>query len=356
MIDVGATRDRIDVAPWWETPAMGLLEPLGVDGLAERVYIDLVEGGPVPQAELATRHADADAAVSDAVEELVARGLVRLRDGAAVALPAAVVLEQQAEEQARAARHSAAMAQELTSWWSRHHSGVGYADFLRSGEACRTAEESIVSGARSEVLSLTSAGASVDEPPSERTPPQELTEAFRASRARGVEFRSCYAQEMLRTPGSRLAVLDRMRAGEQVRVAARVPVSLTIADRQVAVVGYPATRHDEFHSVLVRPSGLLDLLLETFEIFWGLGVALPDRDGAHRDAPGRPAGGIRVEPGTEDRVLLRYLLAGLTDAAIAHELAISTRTVTRRVARLQDQLGVSTRFQLGVQAHERGWV
>jgi DNA-binding NarL/FixJ family response regulator len=54
--------------------------------------------------------------------------------------------------------------------------------------------------------------------------------------------------------------------------------------------------------------------------------------------------------------LLAYLNAGLTDEAIARELDVSERTVGRRISRLQDMLGVASRFQLGSQAARRGWV
>ncbi|MFE3902834.1 helix-turn-helix transcriptional regulator [Streptomyces sp. NPDC059153] len=56
------------------------------------------------------------------------------------------------------------------------------------------------------------------------------------------------------------------------------------------------------------------------------------------------------------RQLLSYLSAGLTDESIARELGVSYRTVTRRIARLQEMLGARTRFQLGVQAGRRGWL
>lgn len=188
----------------------------------------------------------------------------------------------------------------------------------------------------------------------DKVPAEELTSAYEESRRRGVESRAVYEQGLLRSDAVRHAIVDRARLGEQARVVSRLPVSLTVADREIAVVGYPATRRDEFHSLLVRPSGLLDLLLQTFDIFWGLGVALPDTaPGADEVVAGGRAGtAMTLE--REDHALLRHLVLGVTDQAIAREMGISTRTVTRRVSRLQERLGVSTRFQLGVRAVERG--
>jgi DNA-binding NarL/FixJ family response regulator len=43
------------------------------------------------------------------------------------------------------------------------------------------------------------------------------------------------------------------------------------------------------------------------------------------------------------------MAAGLTDQAIARQLAISERTVQRRIQRICERLGVTTRFQAGLQ-------
>src|SRR4051812_767477 len=60
-------------------------------------------------------------------------------------------------------------------------------------------------------------------------------------------------------------------------------------------------------------------------------------------------------PGRRPEVL-SLLLAGLTDASVAKQLDLGLRTVQRRVKRLMDLTGVTTRLQLGWHAYERGWV
>jgi DNA-binding NarL/FixJ family response regulator len=62
------------------------------------------------------------------------------------------------------------------------------------------------------------------------------------------------------------------------------------------------------------------------------------------------------EPTAATRRLLRLMRTGAIDETIARELGISLRTVHRRITRLQNLLGVRSRFQLGVIACERGWV
>ena len=75
----------------------------------------------------------------------------------------------------------------------------------------------------------------------------------------------------------------------------------------------------------------------------------------------RPAGDETVGP-TEplptqlDLRILSLLLVGSTDAAIAKQLGLGLRTVQRRVAHMMELAEVSTRLQLGWQAHGRGWL
>jgi DNA-binding NarL/FixJ family response regulator len=54
--------------------------------------------------------------------------------------------------------------------------------------------------------------------------------------------------------------------------------------------------------------------------------------------------------------LIALLAAGMTDAAIARSLSWSMRTTQRRMRQLMDDLGVSTRFQAGAAARDRGWL
>jgi DNA-binding NarL/FixJ family response regulator len=50
------------------------------------------------------------------------------------------------------------------------------------------------------------------------------------------------------------------------------------------------------------------------------------------------------------------LQAGYKDQAIARQLGMSARTVTRRIAAIASRLGLDTRFQLGTEAAKRGWI
>ncbi|XVV07272.1 helix-turn-helix domain-containing protein [Actinosynnema sp. CA-248983] len=65
---------------------------------------------------------------------------------------------------------------------------------------------------------------------------------------------------------------------------------------------------------------------------------------------------VGPEPTAETLRLMALLATGATDRAIARELGVSTRTVHRKIARLQTLLGVRSRFQLGVCAAGHRWL
>jgi DNA-binding NarL/FixJ family response regulator len=62
------------------------------------------------------------------------------------------------------------------------------------------------------------------------------------------------------------------------------------------------------------------------------------------------------EPTATTLLMLRLLGTGATEPVIARKLGTSTRTVQRRIAQLQELVGVHSRFQLGMIAANRGWV
>jgi DNA-binding NarL/FixJ family response regulator len=61
-------------------------------------------------------------------------------------------------------------------------------------------------------------------------------------------------------------------------------------------------------------------------------------------------------PTLDERNLLQRMADGSTDESIARRLGISDRQVRRRIARLLQRLGVSSRFAAGAEAVRRGWL
>jgi len=82
---------------------------------------------------------------------------------------------------------------------------------------------------------------------------------------------------------------------------------------------------------------------------WDRGAARETRADA-----GFPA--MPDSPTLDERNLLQRMADGSTDESIARRLGISDRQVRRRIARLLQRLGVSSRFAAGAEAVRRGWL
>lgn len=174
--------------------------------------------------------------------------------------------------------------------------------------------------------------------------PDENPEEARAL-ARGVRFRIVVETPLLERPGFIADVRASAPLGATVRVLPSLPTRLLIIDDEMALL--PMRSHgDERASgaLLLHPSGLLDLVIASFEEFWARATEF----GADDDLP--------EDLDAVDRDLLKLLLLGVTDAAAGAQLGISLRTVQRRVSELIDTAGVTTRIQLGAEAVRRGWV
>jgi sugar-specific transcriptional regulator TrmB/DNA-binding transcriptional ArsR family regulator len=173
-------------------------------------------------------------------------------------------------------------------------------------------------------------------------------EAEEQATGRAVRCRVVLERSVLDEPHGITELSDALGRDEQVRVVDQVPTRLVIADRSLALV--PLTSHTSGPAALVvHASGLLELLSGLFESVWR--EALPLRLGSSGVSEEE-----RSAPDGTDLEVLSLLLAGLTDASVAKQLDLGLRTVQRRVKRLMELTGVTTRLQLGWHAYERGWV
>lgn len=165
----------------------------------------------------------------------------------------------------------------------------------------------------------------------------------------GVVFRTIYSRDALALPGRFQEDIEvSCASGEQARVRPSLPTKLIMADDSLAVV--PTAMGEAFAEAayVIRSSALLAALAALFEHEWSRGVPLVT-------AP-RQSVEQMDHPDEKTRALLGLLAGGLTDEAIARALGWSARTTQRRIAALHKELGVSTRFQAGAAARDRGWL
>jgi DNA-binding CsgD family transcriptional regulator len=164
-----------------------------------------------------------------------------------------------------------------------------------------------------------------------------ITRAVRAQMAQGRELRSIYPVAVLDHPEQLAWVREWAAVGERQRVVQQVPHEFVVFGEEL-VLSAPAWGSTEGGAVLMRLPLLVRAFTAVFDDAWRSGLPVPDAS---------------VESDVDTR-LLALLAGGFKDEAIARYLGLSLRTVRRRVAALTDELGVHTRFQLGVVAQRRG--
>ena len=167
----------------------------------------------------------------------------------------------------------------------------------------------------------------------------------------GIRYRVVYSAQAVTWPG-RLEgdIREALAAGEQARVRPDLPTKLWIVDDKMALIPISTRQNTIGASFIVRPCDLLDSLIAMFEAEWDRAIPLRSFLGGDR------AGAAVSEPDETRTAVLACLAAGLTDESIARSLGCSLRTAQRHIRRLMQDLNVSSRFQAGMEARQRGWV
>jgi DNA-binding CsgD family transcriptional regulator len=171
------------------------------------------------------------------------------------------------------------------------------------------------------------------DPKSARTLPADLV-------ARGVRFRNIYSRAVLEEiPGSAQMLRTSIDSGWDCRVHPGLPMKLIVVDRQAALLPLGPTGMEG--ALVVRAPVIVSAVRDYFELLWNRSVPAP--------------GNSSKLPREQDGVL-RLLLTGMTDTAIARQLDMSERTVRRHVGALQERLGATNRVTLAVAAVREGWL
>ncbi|MYS09545.1 LuxR family transcriptional regulator [Streptomyces sp. SID6041] len=168
--------------------------------------------------------------------------------------------------------------------------------------------------------------------------PELLAEALPrdlALAARGVKQRTLY-QHTVRAHGPTLSYIERVvAAGAEVRTIDEVFERLIVCDRRTAFMPGPHDRRQS--ALLIRHPSIIEYLVKGFEQAWSRAAAVGE-------APSR----LRPPPLTNEtrRAVLRLMVEGYTDDAIAARLGISRRTVGTHVQKTSEVLGSRSRAQL----------
>ncbi|MGW7422107.1 helix-turn-helix domain-containing protein [Streptomyces sp. NPDC054813] len=323
-----------------------MLAALGLDERDESAYRTLVSVGAADVPDLARRLTLAEPDTERALRRLERHGLAAQssgRPGRWVAAPPGValgaLLTQQRHELEKAELAAALLAEEYRAA-AAEPAVHDLVEVVTGAPAVAQRFLQLQLGAADEVCALVTGNPVVVS--------GTENEAEEQAAGRGVRYRVVVERAVLDLPHGITELTAALGRDEQVRVVDRVPTKLVVADRSLAMV--PLTSHtSEPAAVVVHASGLLELLSELFESVWR--TALPLRLGASGVTEERPDA-----PDATDLEVLSLLLAGLTDVSVAKQLDVGLRTVQRRVKRLMELAGVTTRLQLGWHSYERGWV
>lgn len=257
--------------------------------------------------------------------ELRSWGLIWEEDGRAMVQAPEDVTRRRANDLHSRAEAVRASGHELAALWRRHH-GQPEVELL-VGEQVTVMLETLLNSAERSVLSTSIPSGDLDVPVS-----APIVEAD--ALGRGVHIRAIYSAEVLDAANG----LDIVRAcvswGEEARLLPNVPSIFMVVDDQVVAVVPPYEVRSARQMFLLRSPGMVEVFTRIFERLWSQSLPVDvdhDRGGDAR----------------ADQQLLVLLANGLSDRAVARELGISERTLSRRLTTLSQRYGAQSRFQLG---------
>jgi DNA-binding CsgD family transcriptional regulator len=309
-----------------------MLQPLGITAKAEAVYVALAPLGAATLDDLATLTSMDSANLEAELEELRKLGLAtELSSDLWRTLPLPEVAKALRAQRISELEMASVAAESLHSHLLA--ASQSQSDDIRivvGREAIIALTRELCAAAQKEICMF-------DKPPyvedrdateqglSEEAPEWQALE-------RGTRLRCIYH------PGfdtDRLRELALFAAkGEESRTAP-VPMKLIIVDGELAII--PSMRSylpgHELRMSVVRHPLLVEALQWQFEAVWDTAVPI--------------VASTYTESDPRRQMLMSLLMTGSTDQAIATNLGINVRSVRRWIAELMDELGVSTRLQLG---------
>lgn len=324
-----------------------MLEPLGLDTVAEDVYRLVLEQPAWGVTEIGQHLNMREADVRSALDRLAMLSLVRTTGPGGVVEPVqprigltALLTRTEANlfERQRQIEDTRVAVAALASQYESESVTSGSVECLEGLDAVRNRLRSLAYSARFECLSFVPGGAQKPDTMEASKPLDQL------ALERGVAVRSIYQESFRNDPPTLQYVQWLATLGGDTRTVPTLPMSLVIVDRECALV--PLDPSDGRRGALaLNGAGMIAAVCALFDQLWRSGV--PWGQPSRRDQDGLSA--IEHE-------LLWLLAQGLTDEAAARKLCVSLRTVRRMAAELMARLNAHSRFEAGVRASHRGWL
>lgn len=321
---------------------------LGLSELGRGVYSALLRAPGSGAVEIAEALSVSPADVQRELGSLVTAGALRpASTGAQTLTPvhpdlalAAAMDRRQAEldrQRTEITRARAAIAELVGDYAAgRRRAGPSAeVELLTDSEQVRFRLTELCASASTEVLSLQA------QPTSD-----QAVAAARASDLaaldRGVRLRELWPLCAAQSRPTQRYTAELAQHGAQEKLAAVLPVQSVVVDRQLVVL--PVDPDDyQRGALLVRGAGIARALVTLFEQVWRQGMQWP-----HQEQDSQ----LPLTP--RQSAILSLLLDGKKDDAISRQLRLSTRTLSREIHVLMDELEAKNRVQLGMRAYERG--
>ncbi|MYQ81793.1 MULTISPECIES: helix-turn-helix transcriptional regulator [unclassified Streptomyces] len=331
-----------------ESGVTSILHKLGAEAL--EVFQHVVEHQQVDGDELRDRFAPADGPDGEAVVDrllelrLLKRSVTRpgmlvagIPEAASGELLAPVVRRlNECGSQVEAARERLAAFQRIYDLARPAAGGSGGVKALNDLDEVRAVITELAAGAKHEILTSQPGGARKDE---------VLKESLARTESvldRGVRMRTLYQHTAQFSTVTVEYVEHVSQLGAEIRTLGDGFMRMLAFDQTAAVI---AMRDSEVGALLLTDPGLLDFAIGAFERAWTSATPFPERYSQER---------VLAISDDMKLAIVRMLIQGLEDRAIARRMGISLRTCQRHVSDIMDKIGARSRLQAGFLINEMG--
>lgn len=331
-----------------KTPRPGTSEPL--DDAVAPVYLAMLQ-----MADPSRESLEAQGFSPDQLDEMLPvleqrRMIQRVTSETWTVVPPDVALPAYAAQLEARARMLRTTSQALARVYLRSRAAnrteatSGGAVLLESLVDVAQALHQVTSGAQEWVLS-----SRIDSPLSRyllQAPRPVATTPFLGSHDAPLDVRLDIDPVLLPEPNVLEIMHARADGGDAIRLTPGLPFTGAVNDQGLAMIDLGDDGGSPVGILLDTAAGS-GRVRAVLEFAWALGT--PWRPGTMPSSDSD-----LLDP--RDRNILRLMAGGVSDAAIARQLGISSRTVERRVRVLLDRLNATTRFQAGVLAARQGLI
>jgi DNA-binding CsgD family transcriptional regulator len=179
-------------------------------------------------------------------------------------------------------------------------------------------------------------------------PPVELVDEMIhrdiAALKRGVRLEAIYAHHLVGVPHLHEYLTEVTHHGADVRVAPAVPLRMIIIDDDLAIL--PMDPRDTTRGAFaIRSRQVIGVLQAVFRFHWACAAPLETVSEQYE---------VSQLLSPSEKMVIHMMAMGAKDEAIARQLGISTRTLSRKISQMLDRLSVQTRFQAAVKLARAG--